>query len=204
MSAGSEAPVSSVMAYETASSGRQPGHEVEEDRRADAPGRPGSRRTGAVAAPGLRSGPGSTRRRARAGRTTGAAGRGGATVPRRCPLRPASPTSTRMRFGSVLGGVGQELDRPVGVQPGDRDRRRGAGAGPRIRATRGARPASRKRVPVSPSIGRRHEAGRREGRGRQGDGVGEELRDVRAELLVEHPDDDPQARVELHCRERRC
>ena len=180
---------------------RQPGDEVEEDRRAD--GEDDEDRAEAEQSLLRGSKPAPDRLD---GAPRGTDDRGGRSRRHDRPLGAAlgellaDVDEDEVRVGAR--GVGQELDRPVGMQPGDRDRRRGAG---RVRGF-----ARLEDSPGQPeacaglAVDRRgHEAGRRERRGRQGDGVGEELRDVRAELLVEHPDDDPQARVELHGRERR-
>ena len=152
MSAGSEAPVSSVIGERDRIERRQAGHELEEDRRADGeddqdrpePQEPLLRRREPVAD---RRGPGF-------GATPSAdvarVGRG--DRPRLGPSRSAvDPTSTTMRFGSVGSASGSSstdrsaCSRAMAIDGGS------LGGSADSRDVR-SRPASRKLVPDSPSM----------------------------------------------------
>ena len=81
---------------------------------------------------------------------------------------------------------------------------RSLAARPPTRATMSTRPGEPEARAGLAVDGGRHEARRGERRRRQRDRIREQVGDVRAELLVEHPDDDPDRRVELGRRRAPC
>ena len=186
---------------------RQAGDDLEEEGRHDgqpdqrsAPNR--SSRSSGVAS-GIRVAP--TKRlavRIDGGRMGASRRRQGARPRRRLPRWSRLATSTRMRFRSVTAASGRgstvrsALSRAMTTESGAP----AASADSRdvIDATR--KREARARLAVDRG---RHEARRRERRRGERHRVREEVGDVRPELLVEHPDDDPDRRVELEGGQRR-
>ena len=188
---------------------RQAGDELEEDAPTRRPARRGSRRSGGSAAARARgSGRAEPRPRLfvlldriRIGRSARRRRRSGRSRLRPRRLRRSHVDEDQVRVGrrrhrAASSTVRSACSRAIG----DRIRRPAGSADSRDVRTRPARAEARAGLAVD---GGRHEAGRRQRRRRERHRIREELGDVRAELLVEHPDDDPDRRVELGCGERR-